>query len=113
MAPPFAGWLFIAGAVPTSVIAIAMRGRLIVQLTSAQWRNGLGAGVLAFASYSLVIWGMSRAPIAYVSALREVSVIVAAVIGTRLMGEPFGRGRVAAAAVVALGAVLLQAQQVL
>ena len=110
---PFAGWLFIAGAVPTTVIAIVMRGPLIVRLTRVQWRNGLGAGGLAFSSYALVLWGMSRAPVAYVSALREVSVIVAAVIGTRLMGEPFGRGRVVAAAVVVLGAVLLQTQQVL
>jgi len=109
---PFAGWLFIAGAVPMSGIAIATRGRLIVQLTRTQWRNGLGAGFLAFSSYALVLWGMSRAPVAYVSALREVSVIVAAVIGTRLMGEPFGRGRVAAASVVALGAVLLQSERV-
>ncbi|MDA0261619.1 MAG: hypothetical protein O3A21_05400 [Proteobacteria bacterium] len=51
---------------------------------------------------------MSRAPVAYVSALREVSVIVAAVVGTRLMGAPFGRSRVAAASAVALGTVLLQ-----
>ena len=109
---PFAGWLFIAGAIPTTVIAIVMRGPLIIRLTRVQWRNGLGAGGLAFSSYALVLWGMSRAPVAYVSALREVSVIVAAVIGTRLMGEPFGRGRVVAASVVALGAVLLQTFEV-
>ena len=110
---PFAGWLFIAGALPITGLAIATRRGLIVRLTRAQWRNGLGAGVLAFTSYALVIWGFSRAPIAYVSALREVGVIVAAVIGTRLMGEPFGRARVAAAAIVALGAVLLQSARVL
>ena len=109
---PFAGWLFIAGAIPTTVIAIVMRGPLIIRLTRVQWRNGLGAGGLAFSSYALVLWGMSRAPVAYVSALREVSVIVAAVIGTRLMGEPFGRGRVVAASVIALGAVLLQTFEV-
>ena len=56
---------------------------------------------------------MSRAPVAYVSALREVSVIVAAVIGTRLMGEPFGRARLVAASIVALGAVLLQSERLL
>ena len=110
---PFVGWLFVAGAIPIISLALATRGRLIARLTHTQWRNGVGAGVLAFGSYSLVIWGMSRAPVAYVSALREVSVIVAAVIGTRLMGEPFGRGRLVAASIVALGAVLLQSERLL
>lgn len=100
-------------AIPITSLALATRGRLIARLTHTQWRNGVGAGVLAFGSYSLVIWGMSRAPVAYVSALREVSVIVAAVIGTRLMGEPFGRGRLVAASIVALGAVLLQSERLL
>jgi drug/metabolite transporter (DMT)-like permease len=45
---------------------------------------------------------------AHVSALRETSVIIAALIGTRLMHEPFGRRRVLAASLVALGIVLLQ-----
>jgi drug/metabolite transporter (DMT)-like permease len=43
-----------------------------------------------------------------VSALRETSVIAAALIGTRLLREPFGTRRVLAASVVALGVVLLQ-----
>ena len=45
---------------------------------------------------------------AQVSALRETSVILAALIGTRLLGEPFGGRRVLAAAVVAVGVALLQ-----
>jgi drug/metabolite transporter (DMT)-like permease len=44
---------------------------------------------------------------AYVSALRETGVIFAALIGTLLLGEPFGRRRVGAAAVVAAGAFIL------
>lgn len=41
-------------------------------------------------------------------ALRETSVLIAAIIGTRLLREPFGRKRIAAAAVVAAGAILLE-----
>jgi drug/metabolite transporter (DMT)-like permease len=66
-------------------------------------------GVLALGAYGLVIWAMSQAPMASVSALRETSVIMAALIGTRLLREPFGRRRVVAATVVALGVVLLEA----
>jgi drug/metabolite transporter (DMT)-like permease len=43
-----------------------------------------------------------------VSAVRETSVVLAAYLGTRVLGEPFGRRRVATAAVVAAGVVLLQ-----
>jgi drug/metabolite transporter (DMT)-like permease len=51
---------------------------------------------------------MSRAPMASVSALRETSVIMAALIGMRLLHEPFGMRRVVAASVVAAGVVVLQ-----
>ena len=44
-----------------------------------------------------------------VSALRETCVIMAALIGVRLLREPFGRRRVVAASVVAVGVVLLEA----
>jgi drug/metabolite transporter (DMT)-like permease len=65
--------------------------------------------VFALVAYGLVIWAMSVAPMASVSALRETSVIMAALIGTRLLREPFGRRRVVAASVVPLGVVLLEA----
>ncbi|MFZ1430712.1 MAG: EamA family transporter, partial [Geminicoccaceae bacterium] len=58
--------------------------------------------------YGLVIWAMRTTPMAYVSALRETSVILATLIGTRLLGEPFGRERLAAASLVAVGIVLLK-----
>jgi drug/metabolite transporter (DMT)-like permease len=46
---------------------------------------------------------------AQVSALRETSVIMAALIGSRLLREPFGTRRLIAASVVAAGVLLLQA----
>jgi drug/metabolite transporter (DMT)-like permease len=64
--------------------------------------------VLAAVAYGLVIWAMTLAPMAQVSALRETSVIMAALIGSRLLREPFGTRRILAASVVALGVVLLQ-----
>ena len=44
---------------------------------------------------------------AHVSALRETSVILAALIGTLLLHEPFGPRRIVAAALVAAGNALL------
>jgi drug/metabolite transporter (DMT)-like permease len=59
-------------------------------------------------AYALVLWSMTRAPVAAVAALRETSVVFAALIGARLLKEPFGAVRAAAAAVVAAGVALLK-----
>jgi drug/metabolite transporter (DMT)-like permease len=64
--------------------------------------------VLSVVAYGVVIWALTRAPMAQVSALRETSVIMAALIGTRLLRERFGTRRVVAASLVAAGVVLLQ-----
>jgi uncharacterized membrane protein len=65
-------------------------------------------GVLSTLSYGIAIWAMNAGAMAHVAALRETSVLIAAVIGTCLLGDPFGRRRFVAAALVALGAVLVQ-----
>ncbi|MGH9297460.1 MAG: EamA family transporter, partial [Acidimicrobiales bacterium] len=51
----------------------------------------------------------TRAPLADVAALRETSVISAALIGTIWLRERFGTRRVAAAILVAVGIVLISA----
>ena len=67
------------------------------------------AGALAAATaYAMVIYAMSVAPIAMVSSLRETSVIFAALIGTLMFREPFGRQRIVAAILVCLGVVLIK-----
>jgi drug/metabolite transporter (DMT)-like permease len=68
----------------------------------------IGGGLLSFLAYGLVIWAMRTTPMAYVSGLRETSVILATIIGTRLLGEPFGRDRITAACIVAGGIGLLK-----
>ena len=58
-------------------------------------------------SYGLSIWALSLAAMAHVSAMRETSVIIAALIGTQLLGEFFGKRRILAAIAVAIGVVLI------
>jgi drug/metabolite transporter (DMT)-like permease len=66
-------------------------------------------GTLAsLGSYGIALWAMTRAPVAVVAALRETSVLFAALIGTRLLAEPFGARRLAAACVIVIGAAILQ-----
>jgi drug/metabolite transporter (DMT)-like permease len=104
----YIAWLFVIDAVPFSVlVACRERGRLAPALAEC-WRPAALGGTLAAVAYGLVIWAMTRSPMAAVSALRETSVIIAALIGTRLLREPFGTRRVVAAGLVAVGVVLLQ-----
>ena len=68
---------------------------------------GVLLSILSGNPLAIVIWAMSRSPMALVASLRETSVIFGALIGAVLLGEPFGHRRVLAAAVVAAGVVLL------
>jgi drug/metabolite transporter (DMT)-like permease len=70
-------------------------------------RRGLLAGVLCVVAYGIVLWAQTRAPLAEVAAIRETSVVFAALIGMTVFGESFGRRRVAAAVVIATGIVLI------
>jgi drug/metabolite transporter (DMT)-like permease len=105
----YIAWLFVLDAVPFGLIVAFWRRHDLATQLRASWRASVLGGVLALGAYGLVIWAMSQAPMASVSALRETSVIMAALIGTRLLREPFGRRRVVAASIVALGVVLLEA----
>lgn len=82
------------------------RGRLVATFRPNLARGVFG-GLIAGLGYGIVIWAMSHAPMAHVSMLRETSVILAAAIGALLLGEPFGKRRIAAATLVAVGNALL------
>ena len=77
-------------------------------LVVRDWRRGLAGGLAAFVGYAVVIWAMTQAPIAAVAALRETSVVFAALIGVVLLGEPFQGQRAVAAVVILAGVVALR-----
>jgi drug/metabolite transporter (DMT)-like permease len=84
------------------------RGAASVAYIGRQWRRGLLGGFCSVAAYAIVLWAMTRAPIAAVSALRETSVLFAAIIGTVLLKEGFGLARLAGAASVVAGVAALK-----
>ena len=73
-------------------------------------RDGL-AGVLSLTAYLLILFAYSIAPLATVAPLRESGIVLAAAWGSLRMGETSGRreagGRIAAAALIVVGALLL------
>ena len=73
----------------------------------APWWAAAAAGAMSMLAYGLVLWAQSRGALAAVAALRESSVVVAAVLGAWLFKEPMGRVRILASVAVAAGVVLL------
>jgi drug/metabolite transporter (DMT)-like permease len=99
----------VAAGAPFALGVWFVRRRRVASFFKAHGRRAVLGGAISASAYAIVMWAMSVSHLAYVSALRETSVIVAALIGAVHLKEAFGRRRVAAACVVALGIVLMSA----
>jgi drug/metabolite transporter (DMT)-like permease len=103
-------WLIGLEFAATALLAVALRRRVEHPIMAAGGRAWLGATavtVLATFAYGLVLWAQTQGALAAVAALRESSVVVAAVIGMLVFKEPMGRVRIAASVAVAIGVALL------
>ncbi|WP_414473395.1 EamA family transporter [Microvirga sp. M2] len=92
----------------TGAYAWATRGPGAFAKTRPFWRSGLVAGAMSLASYWVVIWAFTRAPIPLVAALRETSVLMALLIGIVFLKERIGPGRIMAGSLIACGVVLMR-----
>ena len=102
------GWVFFAVGITTTAMALVLRGPQIGAYARTHWRRAVVGGCLSFVAYGLVLWAMTIAPIAGVSAFRETSVVFAALIGALFFGEKAGAHRLIGAAIVAAGAITLK-----
>lgn len=100
--------LFIATAVSTTVAGIAMgRTRAMVNAMKSRSHLFVLAGSASALTYWMVLIAMQQAPVGYVTALRESSVVIVALVGTRYLGEEDMRRRVIAALIVVAGLAVL------
>jgi len=76
-------------------------------LWGRRWRVAVLGGLLSITAYLLVLIAMRLTQVSYIAALRESSVVLAALLGWRVLREPYGGRRIMASALVALGLVLL------
>ena len=67
----------------------------------------IAAGIATFGAYALVLAALERASAASVAAVRETSVVIAALLAGAVLRERVGPGRLAGAALVAGGVALL------
>jgi drug/metabolite transporter (DMT)-like permease len=104
----FIAWFFALGGLPMIIIALSRRSAALVPAFKTAWKPGLTAGFLSFLSYGAAMMAMGIAPVAHVSAIRETSVVFAALFGWLLLGESFGAVRIALALIIVAGLVLLK-----
>ncbi len=93
--------------IPLIIAAFFMRGREMARFLRREWKVGILGGVMMFTGYAIVIYAMTLTQLTNVAALRETSVIFAAVIGTLILKEPLGAKRIFAAVIVAVGIILV------
>jgi drug/metabolite transporter (DMT)-like permease len=87
-------------------IFFATRGRP-PGYTQTQTLMALAGGVVSILAYGIVIWAMQYAAMGVVSALRETSVVFAAIIGRIFLKEKLTAWRVASCLAIAGGAACL------
>ena len=102
-------WLFVLEALTFCPFAIAMRRRTWKRYYLDHWQGLWLSGLVAALAYGLVIYVMSTHPMAWVSALRETSVVIAVLIGAFFLKEQHLLFRVSAAVVVVCGIALMSA----
>lgn len=82
--------------------------RVALAYARQRWPLATLGGLASLGSYGIALWAMTRAPVAAVAALRETSVIFAALIGVWLLKEGHIGRRIAGAATVAAGVIALK-----
>lgn len=82
--------------------------REIVRYARQRWPVAALGGSASIGSYAIALWAMTRAPVASVAALRETSVLFAALLGTLLLKERFGVQRAVGTGVIVAGVMALR-----
>lgn len=76
-------------------------------LSPAQWKYAFMIALISPVSYVLVLYALQTAPLSQVAPAREVSMLFAALIGGRLLGEGDRVQRMLGALLIAVGVIVL------
>ena len=103
-------WMLLLNGVPLLLISIFSKEKLLFNLNKNIIVWGIPAGILAILSYGLVVWSMQYLEIAYVSSIRETSIVVATLIGFFVLREKQAKKRIIPALLVLGGITILYFQ---
>jgi drug/metabolite transporter (DMT)-like permease len=110
-AAAYVAGLFVFDGIPYMLLVLWRRpGQRVAALRymKGRWPIAFVGTAASLGSYGVALWAMTRAPVAVVAALRETSVLFAALIGTFFLREAFGWQRGIGTAVIAAGVMTLR-----
>jgi phosphonate utilization associated putative membrane protein len=101
--------LFAVDGWPFAFIVLARRGTAGAgAYAKRRWPLALAGAAASVGSYGIALWAMTRAPVAVVAALRETSVLFAAVLGVMFLKEAFNLRRAAGTGAIVAGVLALR-----
>jgi drug/metabolite transporter (DMT)-like permease len=100
-------WVFLLTGVVLAGWAMLRRPQILPSLRANFWIP-LGGGGASLLSYGIALWAMTKAPVAAVAALRETSILFAALISMIVLREKVTWNRIAAAMLLTAGAVAIR-----
>lgn len=101
-------WFFLFNGLVFPLGVAVWQRKTIAAAIHTDLLSGVSAGVLGIISYALALLALRLGQTAEVAALRETSVVFAAILGAVFMGEMFGQRRIIAAILIATGAIALK-----
>ena len=103
-------WLEIAITIALASIVLQKRGlgNLATEWGGA-WKKITLSGALMRGGYLMVLVAMTLAPVGYLLALRQISVVIGALLGVALLGEGYSAPRLLGSAIIFVGVYVIAA----
>jgi drug/metabolite transporter (DMT)-like permease len=99
----FTVWLMVMDGTAFVVLSRRLVGPDLWEALRRKWDLTLLSGAFGMISFCVFLWALGRAPVGMVTALREISVLFASLIGIVILKERFSLSRLAGAALVTIG----------
>ncbi len=100
--------IFVLDGWPFALLILAQRGKAFPRYARKRWPLACGGALASLGSYGIALWAMTQAPVATVAALRETSVMFAAILGSLFLGEQVTVRRALGALVLVAGVMVLR-----
>ena len=106
----FLYWMLLLNGTPALIASFFFKNNGLRIVNKNLVLTGVAFGILAPLAYGLAVWCMQFLPIAYVSSIREISIIFAALIGLILLKEKTASKRIIPSIYVVIGISILYFQ---
>lgn len=100
--------LFVADGWAFAIWVAILRKGQVLPYVKTRWPVAMGGAAASVASYAIALWAMTVAPVPAVAALRETSVLFAALFGAWILNEKLTRHRIVGVTIIIFGAAAIR-----